>query len=200
MSTPPSPSSADDFIIGSDEVGYGSWAGPLVVCAVLTSKGWKGPPGLADSKLLTPAQRVELYTRLYALPFVLVMSTAEAIDHYGVTAALVAAHTLAIKTLLLTFPMANIVVDGNLRLPELPHARSIPKADALFPCVSAASIIAKVNHDHFMALADAQFPGYGFAKNVGYGTALHTAGLQAHGVTPLHRTSYAPIKKILETK
>lgn len=185
----------DSYIIGSDEVGYGAWAGPLVVCAVAATRDWVAPAGLTDSKALSPAQRTKLYEHLYGMPKCIVAIPAAAIDRMGVRSALVSAHTQAVTDLLAQFPNADVIVDGVVALPKVPQARLVPKADATEPAVSAASIIAKVNRDYMMTQYHAQYPGYGFNKNAGYGTKDHQDGLRRQGICPLHRRSYSPIKK-----
>lgn len=187
-----------DYIIGSDEVGYGAWAGPLYVCAVAVPNAWKGPHGIGDSKELKPAGCRDIYPQLYTLPCAIVTAATWYIDEVGVKKALLGAHYLAVTEMLRQFPGANVVIDGVLPVPGLPQARCVPKADALFPVVSAASIIAKVNRDAFMAGAHKEYPHYGWDSNVGYHSATHVAGLDSHGVSPLHRRSYGPIKKLLE--
>jgi ribonuclease HII len=93
----------------------------------------------------------------------------------------------------------EIIVDGNINyFADNSKARAVIKADDLFPSVSAASIVAKVARDNYMAEIAATYPGYGFDKHVGYGTAVHLAGLKALGVTDIHRKSYKPIKALTE--
>lgn len=185
------------FVIGSDEVGYGAWAGPLMVCAVAVPEGWVGPPGLNDSKMYAKnkAAMLDVYRDLEALPLALIASSNEVIDTVGVRRALIDAHTAAVNALLERFPDADVVVDGIVALPEIPQARLIPRADALVPAVMAASIVAKVNRDFLMRQYHTAFPYYGWDTNAGYGgNAKHAAGLDKHGVSPLHRRSYGPIK------
>jgi ribonuclease HII len=111
--------------------------------------------------------------------------------------ALLTAHTTAIAAMLKWFRRADAVIDGVLRLPELPQVRAVAHADAIFPAVSAASIIAKVNRDYVMRQYSLIYPGYGFDSNVGYHASTHVRGLAEQGVCALHRRSYAPIKRIL---
>lgn len=186
------------YIIGSDEVGYGCWAGPLVVCATCVPATWTPPTGLTDSKKLSHETRVALYHELEKIPFQLVAADNECIDRLGVKTMLLEAHAMAIKMMQQRWPLATVIVDGILRPPGMLMARCIPEADAIFPAVSAASVIAKVNRDYLMRQYHKQYPYYGFDHNVGYGTGAHTHGLKKHGVCPLHRRSYRPIKALLE--
>ena len=181
------------YIIGVDEVGLGSWCGPLLVCAVAVPEGWT-LSGLTDSKKLTKEDHARLYPELYKLPSVLVESSSEAIDEHGPRVCLVGCHSIAIYEMLRLFPQAEVIVDGNVPLPLFPKARLVPKADSLFPAVSAASVIAKYNRDEDMRDYHAQYPHWGFDTGAGYGTARHEAGLAAHGMTPWHRRSYEPMK------
>lgn len=186
------------YIIGSDEVGYGAWAGPLVICAAAVPVGWTGPAGLDDSKEYSknkPAM-VALYAHLEHLPVSIMSASVDMIDAIGVKKALVAAHTYAVRQLLTQFPDAEVIVDGIVPLPELPQARCVAKADATYPAVMAASIIAKVNRDFLMKQHHEQYPHYGWDTNAGYGgkTGKHVDGLDRHGVSPLHRRSYGPIR------
>jgi len=192
------------YIIGSDEVGYGAWAGPLIVCAVAVPAGWAGPPELDDSKAFKSAsekvERAILYGKLQDLPMFLACIGNEVIDQFGIKAALVRAHGAALNNLLQRFPDAEVIVDGIVPIPEVPQARCIPRADGLYPAVMAASVIAKVNRDFLMRQYHTTYPHYGFDTNVGYGGGkkhAHTLGLQKHGVCPLHRRSCGPIKAAL---
>jgi ribonuclease HII len=181
------------FIIGSDEVGYGSWAGPLYVCAYVAPEGWT-VPGLNDSKKLSPRKREEVYTRLDLTRSALVSVDPQTIDEFGLGHCLVRAHLQVIQELVgRGYQGARIVVDGNLRLP-MAEAESIPKADTTVPAVMAASIIAKCNRDLFMRGLHQKYPQYGFASHVGYGTPEHMAALRAYGPCPVHRMSYKPLK------
>jgi ribonuclease HII len=190
-----------DNIVGSDECGYGSWAGPLVVCAVLVSRGWPGAKEVKDSKVLTAARRQDLFLRLKdTLHYALASASSTRIDELGVWRALHKAHETAIKNVVAAHEADGcvgstvIIVDGNL---QIPGGIALPKADALVPAVSMASIIAKVARDRMMVALDAKHPGYGFGEHKGYGTPAHQEALNKLGPCPEHRTSYAPIAKIL---
>ncbi len=184
------------IIVGLDEVGRGCWAGPLVAGAVVL----KQPiAGLADSKVLTKKQRQDLAEQIKAeaLSFGLGWVAPAFIDMYGLTLSVQRAMQQALAAI--DVPFDKIIIDGNYNyLPNEPGATFLIKADATVPAVSAASILAKVARDDFMVLAAKGFPGYGFERHVGYGTAAHLAALKVHGVTELHRKSYKPVRALLD--
>jgi ribonuclease HII len=182
-------------IVGIDEVGRGCWAGPLVAGAVLLARPI---PGLKDSKKLSKIQRERLAKIIHeeALAVGLGWVWPEAIDSGGITAAVKSAMQQALAAISQDYD--EIIVDGNINyFADNSKARAVIKADDLFPSVSAASIVAKVARDNYMDEIAVTYPGYGFDKHVGYGTALHIAGLKALGVTDIHRKSYKPIKVML---
>jgi ribonuclease HII len=193
--------------IGLDEVGRGCWAGPLVAAAVALNDTKPSIVGLNDSKKLSGLQRQTLDTviRARAIAIGIGWVSPEAIDTIGITAAVRAAMQQALEQVIVQLhEVANgsvddIIIDGNYNfLSEYAAARTMVGADGLVSSVSAASIIAKVSRDTYMAeQAAREYPQYGFEKHVGYGTARHIAMLKQHGVTPLHRMSYKPIKQIL---
>jgi len=186
-----------DMILGIDEVGRGPWAGPLVVGAVVL--GDASIEGLTDSKKLTKKKRdaLDVLIRRDAAGFGLGWVAAAEIDTVGLGAALRLATIRAVEQI--NTPYHEIIIDGTINfLSETTKGRyvtTIPKADLLIQSVSAASIIAKVARDNYMALQDDIYPGYGFTSHVGYGTAAHRAAIDALGVTPLHRLSFAPLAK-----
>lgn len=182
-------------VAGSDEVGYGALAGPLLVCAVLAPAGWSHP-GLADSKKLTQARREELSSELHALKeanlitFHFAQVQPARIDELGVGTVLRRAHCLAHEAV--TRGLGDRVLsiaDGNMDLPG-DRIVSIPKADTFIPQVMAASILAKVRRDAFMRDLAVAFEGYGFETNMGYGTPAHFEALRSLGPCPFHRLSY----------
>ncbi len=182
------------MILGIDEVGRGCWAGPVVAGAVVL-----GEPilGLKDSKKLSKKQRERLDAeiRIAALGFGIGWVPAEEIDRIGLTEAVRLAMERAVAAV--THPCEQIVVDGDYNyFADDPRSSAVIGADNLVPAVSAASIIAKVARDKFMADAALRFPGYGFEKHVGYGTAAHSAALKLLGVTELHRQSFKPIRML----
>lgn len=185
------------LIVGIDEVGRGSWAGPLVVGAVILQSEIVG---LADSKILTKAQRGELALLIHKNAVAASTGWVEAaeVDALGLTAATELAITRAVKSI---YYYDEIIIDGSINfLPHNAKARALVKADASVPAVSAASIIAKVARDDYMAEQDLIFPDYGFGSHVGYGTARHRQALIDHGITSLHRLSYKPVKLILDSR
>jgi len=185
------------MILGIDEVGRGPWAGPLVVGAVVL--GGVEIDGLTDSKKLTKKRRevLDVIIRESAAAIGLGWVHAEEIDDVGLSAALKLATKRAVEQI--TVPYHEIIIDGTINfLSETTkgqYVTTLAKADLLIPSVSAASIVAKVARDAYMAEQDTLFPGYGFKSHVGYGTAVHRAAIESLGVTPLHRLSFAPLAK-----
>ena len=197
------------MILGIDEVGRGPWAGPLVVGAVIL--GGAEIDGLDDSKKLTKKRRqtLDALIRQQAAAWALGWVSAQELDDIGMSEALRLATRRAVEQIQAQCHQQNlafseIIIDGKanfLRGTALEKfAMTMPKADGLIPSVSAASIIAKVARDQFMAEQDAVYPGYGFASNAGYGVAKHRAAIERLGVTPLHRLSFAPLAKYADNK
>ncbi len=189
--------------VGIDEVGRGCWAGPLVAGAVIMPPGFLLPAEalwkLGDSKLLSKKQRdlADTEIRKVALAVGIGWVDAAIIDSVGITAAVRLAMSQALEKINIDYE--EVVIDGNYNfLPEIINSRALVKADATVPGVSAASIVAKVARDNYMTNIINKYPGYGFEKHVGYGTALHMAGLKEHGVSDLHRRSFKPIKALLQ--
>ena len=178
-------------MIGLDEVGRGTWAGPLVVGAVELKADIEG---LDDSKRLSPKTREKLNRQIksksnWSLGWV---EPAE-IDELGLSAAM----SLGVERALAGFDYVDqeIIIDGNVNyLPDHPKARAIIGADGKIPCVSAASVVAKVARDEFMVKLSSQFPEYGFESHVGYGTLRHRLALEQYGLTSIHRRSFKPMK------
>jgi len=196
--------STAEWCIGSDEVGYGAWAGPLIVCAVAVKRTWSDK-SVGDSKKLSPTKRRRAYERwTMVTPVAHHLVTAEPgrIDELGVWQALLAAHRKAIEGVRQKVSgTALIVIDGFKDGADpigVPGAVSLPRADDLVPAVSLASIIAKVTRDELMVREARNHPGYGFSRNMGYGTPEHQDGLKRLGPCPLHRRSYAPISGFLD--
>lgn len=192
------------MILGIDEVGRGPWAGPLVVGAVIL--GGAEIVGLDDSKKLTKKRRemLDAEIREKAAVWALGWVSARELDEIGMSAVLRLATRRAVEQVQakcreksLTFD--DIIIDGTVNfLADTAlgkYVTTMAKADGLIPSVSAASIIAKVARDNYMAEQDAAYPGYGFAANSGYGVAKHRAAIDKLGVCPEHRLSFAPLQK-----
>jgi ribonuclease HII len=190
------------IIVGIDEVGRGCWAGPVVAGAVILPgdfdvsvlTDWK----LGDSKLLNKRQRqaADKGIRQIAVAIGLGWVDAATIDRVGLTTAVKWAMERALEQIVQAYD--EIIIDGSLNfLADNPKATAIIKADASVAAVSAASIVAKVARDKYMAEMTANYPDYGFEKHVGYGTALHLERLKLHGVSNLHRQSFKPIQALL---
>ena len=178
------------MIAGVDEAGRGPLAGPVVAAAVILCEG--GIAGLDDSKKLSAKRRAELEGLILSRCIVGIgMASVEEIDRINILQATFLAMTRAVEAL--PQAPAHVLVDGN-RLPKWTYsAEAIIGGDALHPCISAASIIAKEHRDRIMVAADSEYPGYGWASNKGYGAAVHMAALREKGPTPLHRRSFAPV-------
>ncbi|MBU6268177.1 MAG: ribonuclease HII [Sphingomonadales bacterium] len=191
------------LVIGVDEAGRGPLAGPVVAGAVVLCAGGIG--GLADSKKLAAKRRAALEATIKARCrwAVGVVDVAD-IDRLNIFGATMLAMARAVGALCgeLGVEPHEVLVDGNLtpvgRLAEWRWpARAIVGGDAIEPCISAASIIAKEHRDRLMRAAAEAYPHYGWERNAGYGTAAHMAALREHGVTPLHRRSFAPVAQLL---
>ena len=191
------------MIFGVDEAGRGPLAGPVVAAAVLLSK--PRPSGLDDSKKLTAARRAELEVTIKRrCQWAVGVVEVEDIDRLNIFGATMLAMTLAVDALCAKVGSDpnEVLIDGNMtpagRRPEWRWpARAIVGGDAIEPCISAASIIAKEHRDRVMCAAAQQHVHYGWEKNKGYGTPDHMAALRAHGPTPLHRKSFAPVAQML---
>lgn len=181
------------MIVGVDEAGRGPLAGPVVAAAVLLCED--GIAGLDDSKKLTAKRRGELEIQIKArCRWGIGEASVAEIDNINILQATFLAMTRAVEAL--GFEPGEIWVDGN-RLPRWRYtARAIVGGDALYPCISAASILAKEHRDRIMIAASRDFPGFGWESNMGYGTARHLAALRERGPTPLHRTSFAPVAQL----
>lgn len=185
------------IICGIDEVGRGPWAGPVMAAAVILPDPLPDFFALVtDSKKLSIKKRDALYPQLIACcQYGIGQASVEEIDELNILQATFLAMQRAFEALPQRPDFA--FVDGN-KLPPLPcKAEAVIGGDAKVTAIAAASIIAKVTRDHMMAELCAQYPGYDWAKNAGYGTKSHQIGLANLGVTPHHRKSFAPIRALL---
>lgn len=179
--------------VGVDEAGRGPLAGPVVAAAVILCED--GIDGLDDSKKLSAKRRGELEMLIKArCRWGVGEASVVEIDSINILQATFLAMTRAVEAL--GFEPAEVLVDGN-RLPKWRYtARAIVGGDASHPCISAASILAKEHRDRFMVAAARDYPGFGWERNMGYGTAQHLAALRKHGPTPHHRASFAPVAQL----
>ena len=187
------------FVAGIDEVGRGPLAGPVMAAAVVMPEivppEWFGL--IRDSKQMSPAQRAFAYEQIgrHAGAVGVGSSTSIEIDSIGIVPATRLAMTRAIDDLLVT--PDHLLIDAvflpDVSVPQTP----IIKGDTISISIAAASIVAKVTRDRLMAESyEARFPGYGFARNKGYGTAEHIAALRRLGPCPIHRYSFAPVRSV----
>jgi ribonuclease HII len=188
---------APGLIAGVDEAGRGPLAGPVVAAAVILDD-LNPIADLADSKKLTALKRERLYDeiRAKALCCSIAEATVEEIDALNILQATLLAMRRAVEGLRLK--PTKVLVDGN-RLPVLDVlAEAIVKGDSKVQAISAASILAKVHRDRWCQELHVQYPLYGFDGHKGYGTAAHLQALKAHGATPWHRKSFAPVAEVLK--
>ena len=191
-------------IVGIDEVGRGSWAGPVIAGAALLNYDEPLHKKLNDSKKLSPKTRFEIFESLKKVTnFGIGNSSNNEIDNYGVQKATFIAMERAFLNLrkkISKMKISTLLIDGN----QNPYFKNlfgtnlklIVKGDEISPSIAAASIFAKCTRDLFMSEMDAVFGGYGFRTNMGYGTKIHKNKLFNSGPTQLHRMTFAPMKYI----
>ncbi len=185
-----------EHVAGVDEAGRGACAGPLVAGAAILKPGRSGMiPGLADSKLLTPAARERCYEAVVrrALAWSVVVVPAEECDRLGMHVANVEALRRAVA--LLDVPPTYVLTDGfpvdGLGVPGL----AVWKGDRVAACIAAASVLAKVTRDRIMADLDGRWPAYDFKTHKGYITETHSAALLEHGPCPEHRRRFVNVRR-----
>lgn len=186
------------FVAGVDEVGRGPLAGPVVAAAVILDPN-KPIEGLIDSKKITEKRREILAVEIKekALAWAIARVDVDIIDEINILQASLRA--MAISVADLRQQPDFVMIDGNKIPAELTvQAEAVVKGDDRVPCISAASIIAKVARDNEMIEMDSKYPGYGLAKHKGYPTKVHMEALLELGVTEIHRRSFGPVKKLLE--
>jgi ribonuclease HII len=183
-------------VAGADEAGRGACAGPLVVAAVVLPTGRRGVvPGLADSKLLTPAARDRVFdeVRKRASSYSVVVVPPQEVDRIGLHVCNVEGMRRALAQL--AVPPAYVLTDGfpvrGLQSPGL----AVWKGDRVSASIAAASVLAKVTRDRIMAGLHEQFPHYDFLGHKGYVTSVHNAALDEHGPCEEHRFSYVNVAR-----
>ncbi len=176
-------------VAGTDEVGRGALCGPVLACAVILPEGFD-PTGIDDSKRLTPRQRETLAERVRRQARAVSLGAAEVeeIDRINILQASYLALRRAVEGLTVA---ADFLLVDALRIPglEVPQ-RGIVKGDAQSVSIAAASIVAKVSRDALMQEWDRRFPGYGLARNMGYGSAGHREAIRTLGPSAIHRRSF----------
>ncbi len=185
------------LIAGVDEVGRGPLAGPVVTAAVILDPA-RPIDGLADSKKLTERRREVLAELIKerALAWALGRAEVEEIDRLNILQATLLAMQRAVAAL--KPAPQHVLVDGN-RCPEFHcSAEAIIQGDGKVAAISAASILAKVSRDREMVALDAAYPGYGLAQHKGYPCKSHVEALERLGVTPIHRRSFGPVRRLVE--
>ena len=183
---------------GVDEVGRGAWSGPVVAAAVRLDKR-HNIKGLADSKTLSPQERIKLYFEILETFSVgISFSSAKSIDSFNILGS--SLHVMQEAVLKVSSEKDGLYFDGN-KLPKrfrsAVRAYSIVKGDKKIASIAAASIVAKVSRDFYMKSLNLRFPGYGWEKNVGYGVGQHKTAIYKLGINTEHRRSFKPIYNIL---
>lgn len=182
-------------LAGVDEAGCAPLAGPVVAAAVILDRR-HFPRGIDDSKNLPLDKREAIHARLVKCAVIGVgVASVEEIDALNIYWARMLAMTRAVEALGLE--PAWVLVDGNACPRWQRPSKAIVSGDAKCRSIAAASIVAKVTRDRMMAEQARDYPGYGWERNRGYGTPEHLRGLDALGVTPLHRRSFAPVREIM---
>lgn len=185
------------LLAGVDEVGRGPLLGPVVAAAVILPQTYK-LIGLTDSKKLTPEKRIKLAEEIKEIAICFAIGRAEAseIDKLNILQASLLAMQRAVMGL--AIKPEFIVIDGK-QVPKLDYPmQAIIKGDLLVPCISAASIIAKVSRDEEMQALDKLYPQYGIKDHKGYATKRHLQALSHYGPIKEHRLSFAPVKDAME--
>lgn len=182
--------SGASIVVGIDEVGRGSWAGPLTLAAVVVPRD-KRLYKVRDSKMLTESEREVMHDRIidWAEHVSVGHATQGECDELGMSAAQKLAAQRALAGL--EVDVDHVLVDGNWDFVETLPITTIIKGDAISLSIAAASIVAKVTRDRMMRAADGDYPGFAFAANKGYPCPRHTAALAAMGPCAIHRRRWA---------
>ncbi|MEC5160211.1 ribonuclease HII [Janthinobacterium sp. CG_23.3] len=191
------PFSLDEIICGVDEAGRGPLAGPVFAAAVILDPA-RPIAGLRDSKKLSAVQRDALVPLIkqHAVAWAIAECSEAEIDSLNILQATMLAMRRAVEALATAPTLA--LIDGN-RCPVMRiQAIAIVEGDDKVDSISAASILAKTARDAALLVLHASYPHYGFDQHKGYPTAMHLARLREHGVSPVHRRSYAPVRKLLD--
>lgn len=183
-------------VAGADEAGRGCWAGPIVAGAVILPVGFE-PKKVRDSKTLSPKQREAMfvYITTNAVAWAVGVVSSEDIDRHGISPANKLAIALALRKLHIQ-PDAVLIDAVKIECGDKP-VKAVIDGDATILSIAAASIVAKVVRDSLMQGEHRLYPEYGFAGHKGYGTKEHASAIHKHGLTPIHRRSFQPMKSLV---
>lgn len=185
-------------IAGVDEAGLGCLAGPIVAATVLLPAHCEMLEGVRDSKLLSASQRERLFeaVRSQSISVGVGIATVQEIEQINV---LRASYLAMQRALSRVAPYDHALIDGRpIKQADLGAHTAMIDGDATCYAIACASIIAKVRRDRFMKRLAKRYPGYGWERNVGYGTKQHLSAIELLGITPYHRKTYAPIQKVMQ--
>ena len=183
-------------VIGIDEVGRGCWAGPVYVGAFVYTKIQSPIKYVTDSKLLTAEIRENLSRKLIKSEYKVVVGEVTQINKIGIGRTI---EDLIARIIEFYYDESTFfLIDGHFARKFGRNTRQIIKGDRLHYSIAAASIIAKVARDSFMIRISKQYPGYKFGINKGYATKVHRLAIQTNGISEIHRTSFSPLKLMLE--
>lgn len=187
------------LIAGVDEAGRGPLAGPVVAACVIIDSNFEISEDLqavADSKKLSAKKREQLFKVIKEKVLAVEISVVshQVIDKINILQASLLAMKKAVAACKVQPEL--VLIDGNQKIPNLKTVQqSIVGGDASVFCIAAASIVAKVSRDYLITELSKKYPEYGFEKHKGYGTKQHLEALKKYGPCPIHRQSFAPIKK-----
>jgi len=190
-------------VAGVDEAGKGPWAGPVTAGAVIIHSDKQIVDTVRDSKFMTPLQREKAFDQIIKMSsaFGIGICSEKIIDAIGIQKAVKKAMLNALRQLKINFEtdISYVLVDGSKTMPlHNYNTKRIKKGGLYHYSISAASVLAKVTRDRIMKKLSERYPCYGFDRHVGYGTKIHLNALKEHGVCPIHRKSFYPIKYFLQ--
>lgn len=185
-----------NWVCGVDESGRGPLAGPVFAACVILDPAYR-IEGLADSKTLSEEKRdsLTLAIKTHSIAWAIGFASVREIDRLNILQASLLAMKRAVKSL--SFIPGRVLVDGNQAPRMNCPVTTIVRGDSLVPEISAASILAKTARDAQMVALHHRFPHYGFDRHKGYSTNQHIAALQIHGVSAVHRRSFAPVRELM---
>jgi ribonuclease HII len=183
-----------NLIAGVDEAGRGPIAGPVVIASCILPVNYR-IPGLNDSKQLSKKKREELYKEIvkHAVSYIIIFVSAKEVDESNIYSVTQEAMKEALLSLDIKpeYALIDFMPIKDIDIPT----KSITHGDALSASIAAASILAKVSRDEYMAKMDIKYPNYGFKHNMGYATKMHMESLEKYGPCPIHRKTFYPVSK-----